>query len=82
MELINNNELARTQKWAVAVLNMNRKRMNIRCCAFKLTQNFGGKLALGSTPYIILANQSTFNPCVLENIKNKFNALWGDWGQK
>ena len=27
-------------------------------------------------------NQNTFNPCALVNIKYKFNALFGDWGQK
>ena len=42
---------------------------------FKLTQNFGGKL-------IGKINQGIFNPHALENIKNKFNALFGDWGQK
>jgi len=42
---------------------------------FKLTQNFGGKL-------IGKINQSIFNPHTLENIKNKFHALLGDWEHK
>ncbi|MDR0602980.1 MAG: CAP domain-containing protein [Bacteroidales bacterium] len=30
---------------------------------------------------IVKNNQNTFNPCVLNNIKIKFNALFGDWEQ-
>jgi uncharacterized protein YkwD len=55
---------------------------------FKLTQNFGGKLQASSflfgtnNTFNRKINPSTFNPRVLGNIKNKFNALFEDWGQK